>query len=157
MTNKSDVLSIFIKWQKYVERYFNQKIKMVQSDWGGEYRSLHKFLQICGITHRVCCPHTHQQNGVVERKRCHVVETGLTLPYHAKIHLQFWDDAFQTACYLINRLPTSTIKNLSPFEKLFNQAPDYNFLRIFGLASYAHLINDVSLFFDLFQTCYTLT
>ena len=77
--------------------------------------------------------------------------------YHAKIPLQFWDDAFQTACYLINRLPTSTIKNLSPFEKLFNQAPDYNFLRIFGLASYAHLINDVSLFFDLFQTCYTLT
>ena len=151
MTNKSDVLSIFIKWQKYVERYFNQKIKMVQSDWGGEYRSLHKFLQICGITHRVCCPHTHQQNGVVECKRCHVVETGLTLPYHAKIHLQFWDDAFQTACYLINRLPTSTIKNLSPFEKLFNQALDYNFLRVFGLASYAHLINDVLLFSSLFS------
>ena len=89
MTNKSDVLSIFIKWQKYVERYFNQKIKMVQSDWGGKYRSLHKFLQNCGITHHVSCPHIHQQNGVVERKHCHVVETGLTLLYHAKIPLQF--------------------------------------------------------------------
>ena len=32
MTNKSDVLSIFIKWQKYVERYFNTTVKMVQSD-----------------------------------------------------------------------------------------------------------------------------
>ena len=81
----------------------------------------------------------------MERKHCHVVETGLTLLYHAKIPLQFWDVAFQTTFYLINRLPTSTIKNLSPFEKLFNQAPDYNFLRIFGLASYAHLINDVLL------------
>ena len=61
ITNKSDVLSIFIKWQKYVERYFNKKIKMVQSDWGGEYRSLHKFLQNCSITHCVFCPHTHHK------------------------------------------------------------------------------------------------
>ena len=59
MINKSDVLPIFIKWQRNVEWYFNQKIKMVQSDWGGEYRSLNKFLQNCGITHRVSCSHTH--------------------------------------------------------------------------------------------------
>ena len=45
MMNKSDVLPIFIKWKKYVEWYFNQKIKMVQFDWGGEYRSLKKKLQ----------------------------------------------------------------------------------------------------------------
>ena len=87
----------------------------------------------------------------MECKHCHVVETGLTLLYHAKFPLQFWDDAFQTACYLINRLPTSTIKNLFPFQKHFNQALDYNFLRVFGLASYAHLINDMSLFFSLFS------
>ena len=130
MTNKSDVLSIFIKWQKYIERYFNTTIKMVQSDWGGEYRSLHNFLQNCGITHRVSCPHTHQQNGVVEHKHRHVVETSLALLYHAKVSLQYWDEAFQTVCYLINHLPTSTLKNQSPFEKLFHQAPDYNFLRV---------------------------
>ena len=116
-----------------------KKIKMVQSNWGSEYCSLHNFLQNCGITHRVYCPHTHQQNGVVECKLCHVVEMGLTLLYHAKIPLQFWDNAFQTACYLINRLLTSTIKNLSPFEKLFNQAPDYNFLRVFGCACWPNL------------------
>ena len=43
MTNKSDVLSIFIKWKKYVECYFNQKMKVVQSDWGDEYRLLKIF------------------------------------------------------------------------------------------------------------------
>ena len=125
MTNKSDVLFIFIK---NVERYFNTTIKMVQSNWGVEYRSLHNFLQSCGITHRVSCPHTHQPNGVVERKHCHVVETGLALLYHAKVSLQYWDEAFQTACYLINRLPTPILKKQSPFEKLFHQAPDFNFL-----------------------------
>ena len=73
------------------------------------------------------------------RKHRHVVETSIDLLYHAKIPLQFWDDAFQTACYIINRFPTSTIKNLSPFEKLFNHALDYNMLRVFGCACWPNL------------------
>ena len=112
---------------------------MVQSNWGVEYRSLHNFLESCGITHRVSCLHTHQQNGVVERKHCHVVETGLALLYHVKVSLQYWDEAFQTACYLINRLPTPILKNQSPFEKLFHQAPDFNFLRVFGCSCWPNL------------------
>ena len=94
-------------------------IKMVQSDWGGEYRSLHNFLQNCGITYRISCPHTHQQIGVVKRKHHHVVETGLALLYHAKVPLQCWDEAFQTACYLINRLPTSILKRINLLLKNF--------------------------------------
>ena len=113
---------------------FNRKIKVVEFNCGGEYRSLNKFFQNCGITHRVSCPHTHQENGVVECKHCHLVETGLALLCHDQIPLQYWEDAFQIACYLINRLPTSTIQNLSPYEKLFTQAPNYNFLRVFGCA-----------------------
>ena len=139
MTNKSDVLSIFIKWQKYVELYFNRKIKVVQSDWGGEYCSPNKFFQIYGITHRVSCPHMHQQNGVVERKHHHLMEIGLALLYRAQIPLQYWDDAFQTTCYMINRLPASTIQNLSPYEKLFAQALYYNFLRVFDCACWPNL------------------
>ena len=120
MTNKSDVLSIFIEWKKFVEHYFNCKIKVVQSDWGGEYCSLNKIFQNCGVTHRVSCPYTQQQNGVVERKHHHLVETGLALLNHAQIPFQYWEDVFQTACYLINRLLTSTIQNLSPYEIFFS-------------------------------------
>ena len=65
---KSDVYAIFVKFQSYVERFFNIKIKRVQSDWGGKYRSLHKYFQQNGITHRLSCPYTHQQNGAIERK-----------------------------------------------------------------------------------------
>ena len=61
ISQKNDALSIFIQFQKYVERYFNLQIKYVQSDWGGEFRSLSKFFETCGIAHRLSCPHTHQQ------------------------------------------------------------------------------------------------
>ena len=53
--------------------------------------------------------------------------------------LRYWDDAFQTAYYLINRLPTPVIQNQSPFEKLFHCAPDYLFLKTFGCACWPNL------------------
>jgi hypothetical protein len=67
--NKSDVTSIFIRFKSYVECFFGLKIKSIQSDWGGEYRPFTKLLQSHGISHRVSCPHTHQQNGAVVTPR----------------------------------------------------------------------------------------
>ena len=89
--------------------------------------------------HRVSCPHTHQQNGSIERKHHHVVESGLALLSHAHAPLRYWDDAFQSAYYLINRLPTSVLQFQSPYEKLFNTFPDYLFLKTFGCACWPNL------------------
>ncbi len=139
MTHKNDAFSIFLKFQKYVERFFDLKIKLVQTDWGGEYHILSKFFENCGILHRVSCPHTHQQNGVMERKHRHIVETGLALLSHPHLPFGFWDDAFQTACYLINRLPSKLLHNISPFEKLFTTSPNHSFFKIFGCACWPNL------------------
>jgi histone deacetylase 1/2 len=65
--HKSDVFDIFVQFQKHVERLLKHKIVHVQSDWGGEYRNLNSFFRSLGITHRLACPHTHQQNGSIER------------------------------------------------------------------------------------------
>lgn len=50
--------------------------------------------------------------------------------------LRYWVDAFQTAVYLINRLPTSVLKFQSPFETLFGKKPDYSLLKVFGSACF---------------------
>ena len=65
---KGDVTSIFHKFKIYVECFFKEKLRAIQSDWGGEYRPFHKLLQSFSISHRVSCPHTHQQNDKIERK-----------------------------------------------------------------------------------------
>lgn len=46
--------------------------------------------------------------------------------------LQFWDEAFSTTVYLINRLPTMTLHGVSPLTKLFGVSPNYSMLSIFG-------------------------
>jgi hypothetical protein len=71
-----------------------------------------------------------------ERRHRHLVETGLTLLTDAHMPLSYWPYAFQTAAYLINRMPTSTLNNQSPFEKLFKQIPNYLKLKQFGCLCY---------------------
>jgi hypothetical protein len=109
-----------------VERQFDRKILTDQSDWGGEYRKLDSFFTSLGIAHHVSCPHTHQQNGDIERKHRHIVEVGLALLSHASMPLKFWDEAFLAATYLINHLPSKVTKNSTPLELLYNQKPDYS-------------------------------
>lgn len=97
------------------------------------------FFRSLGIAHPVSCPHTHQQNGFAERKHRHIVETGLALLAHASIPMKFWDDAFLTATYLINHLPTRVIDNQTPLEHLFKTPPNYFLLKTFGCACWPHL------------------
>jgi len=136
---RSDVYSVFHQFQTLVERQLSLKIKSVQTDWGCEYRKLSTFFQTIGIHHRLICPHTHEQNGTVERRHRHIVETGLTLLGQCKAPFHFWNYAFDTSVYLINRMPTLVLDNRSPFDCLFQRSPDYHFLRTFGCLCFPFL------------------
>jgi hypothetical protein len=98
----------------------------VQTDWGGEYRSLNTYFQSIGIIHRLSCLHTYQQ-GCVERKHRHLINTTLAFLAESNLLKTFWDEACLTSCYLINRLLTLLLKNKSQFQTLFNRTPDYTF------------------------------
>ena len=85
------------------------------------------------------CPHTHQQNGKVERKHHSIVEIGLTLLDQTSMDLKFWWEAFHSATYFINHIPTPILKHISPFESLYGRKPDYAFLKVFGCACFPYL------------------
>ena len=122
-----------------VELQFNYPIKSVQSDGGGEFRPFTKYLNDLGIVHKFTCLHTHHQNGIVERKHRHIVETGLALLAQSILPLKFWDHSFVTAAYLINRLPSVSLNNQSLYFKLLNKQPDYSCLRVFGCSCFPFL------------------
>ncbi|KAJ0742843.1 putative RNA-directed DNA polymerase [Helianthus annuus] len=139
LVHKFDVYTVLTNFIKMAERQFNTKLKSIQSDWGGEFRPLTSFCQNLGIIHRRSCPHTSEQNGFVERRHRHVVETGLTLLAQSNLPQRFWHFAFETAVYLINRLPSRVSSNKSPFEHIFKRKPDYSFLRVFGYQCFPYL------------------
>jgi hypothetical protein len=137
--HKSDVFQVFKNFQNLVERKFDRKIISLQTDWGGEYEKLNSFFQQIGVAHRVSCPHAHQQNGAAERKHRHIVEVGLALLANASMPLKFWDEAFLTATYLINILPSKIINYSTLVELLLREKPDYRSLRIFGCSCWPNL------------------
>jgi hypothetical protein len=48
--------------------------------------------------------------------------------------LKFWDEAFLTATYLINMLPSKVIDHETPIKHLLHKTPDYASLHTFGCA-----------------------
>ena len=63
MKSKNEVQSIFLTFRTLAENLFESKIRYFQSDWGGEFRSLHKIFPTLGIHHRLSCPYTHTYIG----------------------------------------------------------------------------------------------
>ena len=51
--------------------------------------SLSSFMSSPGILHQSSCSYTSQQNGVVERKNRHLVETSLPFLLHHKVPQRF--------------------------------------------------------------------
>ncbi|KAJ0043816.1 hypothetical protein Pint_18090 [Pistacia integerrima] len=136
MCFKSEVFISFQQYKALVENLFSSKIQQLQSDNGGEYISndFKSFLTKHGIYHRLTCPYTSQQNRIVERKHRHIQETGLTLLAKAQLPNKYWTDAFLTAVFLINWLPTKVLKNISPYFLLHKTMPSYTSQRTFGCA-----------------------
>lgn len=85
------------------------------------------------------CPYTSRQNGKVERKHRHIIETSLTLLAQSKLPLKFWWEACETVVYLLNRLPTYVFNHKSLYAKLYQNESDYSLLKTFGCTRYPHL------------------
>ncbi|KAL6322290.1 hypothetical protein AAG906_005259 [Vitis piasezkii] len=90
---------------------YQEPLQLVYSDlWGPspvQSSNGYKYY-ICFVDafSRISCPHTHQQNGVAERKHRHIVENGLTLLARASMSFKYWDESFRTTVFLHNRLPS---------------------------------------------------
>jgi hypothetical protein len=73
-----------------------------------------------------------QQNGVVERKNCTLVEMTKTMLNEHKTPRRFWVDAISTVCYISNRIFLRSILNLNPFELRFGRKTSVSHLRPLG-------------------------
>ena len=99
-----------------VKTQFSSTIKTLRSNGGGEYtfKSFESFLTSNGINHQISCPYTPQQNGLVERKHRHLIETTITLLSQASLPSSYLSFAVQSTMTLINLLPIATLGFSSP-------------------------------------------
>lgn len=108
---------------------------------GVEFKSFSEMLQQFGIQHIyiLACHHILKQNGLVERKHMHIVETGLALLAQASLPIHLWAHAFLSVVYVINKLSTLVLQGKSPHKMIHKVKPDYFHLRTFGCCCYLYL------------------
>ena len=127
-----ELVSIYQILHKMIETQFNRTVKVFRSNNAQEYndKSFLSFLDSHGTLLQRSCPYTSQQNGRAEQKHRHILDVVCTLLISAYLPECFWGEAALTAVYTINRIPSPTTHNKSPFKLLYGQTPDYSSLRV---------------------------
>jgi hypothetical protein len=108
--------------------------KAICSDNGTEFRNP-TFDQFClehGVAQQIPTMCVPQQNGVMERKNCTLVQMARMMLDEHRTSRCFWDDAIITACYISNRIFLHSILNLTPFELRFGCKSSISYLSPFG-------------------------
>ena len=93
MITKDEALSLIKAFVKMAQNQFSQTVKTIRTDNALEFSKSHEaldFFASTGILHQTCCVQTPQQNGVVERKHKHLLETSRALLFQSKLPLRFW-------------------------------------------------------------------
>ncbi|GJR46884.1 retrovirus-related pol polyprotein from transposon TNT 1-94, partial [Tanacetum coccineum] len=119
--------------------HYNGKPKFIRSDNGTKIvnKACLALFNSLGIVHQRSMVYTPQQNGVVERKHRHLLDTARALQLHANLPNKFWGDCILAATYLINKMPMKILDWKSPYEILHKTAPSYENLRTIGCLCYA--------------------
>jgi transposase InsO family protein len=140
MNNKSEVPQLFIQFYNMVQTQFGKRIKRIRSDNGKEYvnHNLSNFTSKNGIIHEFTCVDTRQQNGVAERKNRHLLEVARAILFQMSV------PKLLTATYLINRVSSRVIDNVSPIQFLISRFPSVPILqnlesRVFGCVAFVHV------------------
>ena len=126
MKHRSELLQGYFNFAKMVETKFSKRIKIFQSNNALEYTqyAFQAILHSYDTIHQLTCPGTSQQNGRVERKLHHILDTAYALILSAKVLAPFWGEADLHTIYAINCIPSPIIQNQTPYKRLFGSPPD---------------------------------
>nr|GEY59694.1 hypothetical protein [Tanacetum cinerariifolium] len=112
------ILNTFITGLK---NQLSLKVKVIKSDNGTEFKN-HDFNQFCGIKgikREFSVPKTPQQNGIAERKNMTHIKAARTILADLLLPVPFWDEAFNSACYVQNKVDEGFLVGYSVSSKAF--------------------------------------
>lgn len=113
LQHKSEYLKSMEMFQLFAQNQFGGTIRIVRSDNAREFddAACRKFFQMQGIVHQTSCVYRPEHNARVECKHRHVLEVARALMFQSGLQLSYWGEAVLTAAYIINRLPSTVLKN----------------------------------------------
>ena len=141
LKHKDHALETFKRWVVLVENQTGKTVKRLRTDNGLEYCSglYNDYCTQKWMARQHTVGGTPQQNGLAERFNKTILERVRCMLSVSGLPKTFWAEAVKTACYLINRCPSSAIQFKTPQEVWSGKPPKYDNLKIFGCVAYAHV------------------
>jgi hypothetical protein len=141
MHNRSELAQIYRTFAQMISTQFSKAIKIFRTDNAMEYRDSQflDFIHTQGTIIKRFCAGTSQQNGRAERKHRHILDSVRAFLLSASCPEHFLGEVALTAVYTINRLPSTALHNMIPFERLYGTPASYSSLRVFGYACFVLL------------------
>ncbi|CAN1305751.1 Copia protein [Linum perenne] len=147
MKDKSETTQVFQDFYAMVETQFQTKIRVLRTDNARDYfnSALGRFLSTHGIVHSSSCVETPEQNGIAERKNRQLLDMARALMFGTHVPKYLWGEALLTATYLVNRLPSRTLKYNTPRQILIQSYPHIHSFsadlspKVFGCTTFVHL------------------
>ncbi|GKB34513.1 retrovirus-related pol polyprotein from transposon TNT 1-94 [Tanacetum coccineum] len=142
LRSKDETPEVVIKFLKQIQVGLNKTVRNIHTDNGTEFvnKDLTDYYERVGIFHQKTVLRTPQQNGVVKRRNCTLVEAARTMLIFSMALMFLWAEVVATACYTQNRSFIHTRHYKTPYELVHDKKPDLTFFRVIGALCYP--IND---------------
>jgi hypothetical protein len=131
--SKSGLLEAIKAFKRYQQRLLKEsqsnkgaKMFILQSDVDSVARSdeIQDWMMSNNISLQLSTAYKHAQNGQIERDMQNVIDRARTFMFSYDVPASFWYYAIDTACWFINRSPTSKEGNKTPYEIVTGIVPD---------------------------------
>nr|GEU69110.1 putative ribonuclease H-like domain-containing protein [Tanacetum cinerariifolium] len=134
LRTKDETSGILKNFITKIENLKDLKVKIIRCDNRGEFKNK-EMNELCSrkwIKREFNNARTLQPNGVAKRRNRTLIEVARTMLADAKLPVNFWVEAVNTACYVQNRILVNKSQNKTPYELFNSRTPAIGFLRPFG-------------------------
>nr|GEZ07368.1 retrovirus-related Pol polyprotein from transposon TNT 1-94 [Tanacetum cinerariifolium] len=136
--SKDETPEVLKDFLTMIQKKLQALVVTVRTDRGTEFlnKTLNAFFKEEGIEHQTSTARTPEQNGVVERWNCTLVEAARTMLLASQLPLFFWAEAIETACYTQNRSIIILTHDKTLYHIINDSKPSIKHLHIFGCICY---------------------
>ncbi|KAJ9537516.1 hypothetical protein OSB04_030249 [Centaurea solstitialis] len=141
LSEKSEAFNMFLNFKSSIQNEMGMNIRCLRSDRGGEFTSdkFNKFCEKCGIKRQLTAAYTPQQNGVAERKNRTIMNMVRCLLIEKTMPKVFWAEAARWTVHILNRSPTSAVKEKTPQASWSGIKPSVDHFKVFGCIAHVHV------------------
>ena len=133
MHKKSETFGKFKEFMEENEKQLGKSLKTLRLDRGGKYldTEVKDHLLEYGILSQLTASGTPQQNDVPERRNRTLLDMVRSMMSYSSLPISFWGYSLQTAIYILNVVPSKSIKK-TPLELWNGHKPSLRHFCIWG-------------------------